>query len=117
MSITGVRSNTFEIKQGDNSPFLETTLLDGEGVALDLTDATTVTLSMTPCEHPRTPVLDNVAADFDADATGSVWYEWQAGDTDVAGRYNIEWTVIYPSGLHLTIPSKGYDIVEVTKRL
>jgi hypothetical protein len=114
---TQQKTNGFEIKEGDTSPFLSTVLLDGEGVPLDLTNATGVTLTMAMCDHPRTVVLNAVAADFNATAAGEVWYEWQAGDTDTPGMYNIEWTVTYPAGMILTVPSKGYDRVEVTRRL
>jgi hypothetical protein len=111
------RTNGFEIKEGDTSPFLETVLLDGDNRPLDLTDAISVELTMVMCEHPRTMILNKVTAEWAVDATGIVWYEWQAGDTDGVGRYNIEWTVTYPLGMILTIPSKGYDTVEVTKGL
>lgn len=114
---TQQKTNGFEIKEGDTSPFLSTVLLDGDGTPLDLTDAILVTLTMAMCEHPRTVVLDAVAAEWNATAAGEVWYEWNPIDTDVPGTYNIEWTVTYPLGMILTIPSKGYDKVEVTKRL
>jgi hypothetical protein len=117
MTIYTNLSHTFEIKQGDTSPRIETTLYDGDGVALDLTAALTVTLTMEACDHPRAKVLDNAAASFTADATGSVWYQWVAGNTATVGRYNIEWRVTYPLGMVTTIPSKGYDTVEVTPSL
>lgn len=117
MTIHVNKTNHFEIKQGDTSPQLETQLIDGDGVLLDLTDAISVTLSMTGCQHPRTQVLVNAAAEFTADATGTVWYEWQAANTAVVGKYDIEWTVNFPLGGVMTFPSKGFDTVEVTRSL
>lgn len=111
------RTNRFEIKQDDTLPRLETVLIDGEGVPLDLTTALDVTLSMTLCGHPRTVVLAHVSADFSPDPSGEVWYDWQTGDTAVTGLYDIEWTVTFVGAVSLTVPSKGYDTVEVTKRL
>lgn len=114
--IYGQKTNHFEIKQGNTSPFLETVLLDVDG-PVDLTTADHVELRMVLCRHPRTVVLNDVVTDFVADATGTVWYEWQTGDTDTPGKYEIEWTVVYPTGLIVTFPSLGHDIVDVTKRL
>jgi hypothetical protein len=114
MTSPASRTNSFEIKQGDTSPRLETNLYDGDGVALDLTAAISVTLTMELAAHPRTKVLNNAAASFTADATGSVWYQWVAGNTATAGKYNIEWRVTFPLGQITTVPSRGYDIVDVT---
>lgn len=111
------RTNNFEIKRGDTLPQLATVLLDGEGSPLDLTTALSVKLSMILCEHPRTVVLDETPASFAPNTTGAVWYDWQVGDTSAVGRYNIEWTVTFVGGVTLTVPSKGYDTVEVTRDL
>jgi hypothetical protein len=61
-------------------------------------------------------VLSLAACVFVADDTGQVEYAWQTGDTDVSGTYNIEWTVIYPAGLVMTFPSRGFDRVKVYAR-
>lgn len=108
--------HTFEIKQGDTAPVLETVLLDGDEEPLDLTSAISVGFTMVLADHPRTRVLDYATADFDADTTGTVRYPWQPGDTDVAGTYNIEWTPIFPVIGAMTVPSRGYDTVQVNKR-
>lgn len=110
-------TNTFEIKRGDTSPFIETVLYDGDGEPIDLTNAATVTFKMVACDHPRAVKLNRVPADFTASAAGEVWYEWQTGDTDTVGKYNVDWQVTFPLGLIMTIPSKGFDIVEVTPSL
>lgn len=107
----------FEIKQDSTMPRLETVLLDGDGQPLDLTNATSVTLRMRLCAHPRTLKLANATAGFTASATGEVWYQWVAGDTDTVGKYDIQWTVTYPGGGVEKVPSKGFDQVEVTSDL
>lgn len=117
MTIYGQKVNSFEIKEGDTWPYIATVLLDGDGLPLDLTSATSVKFKMAMCEHPRTVIINEVAADFNATAAGEVWYEWAALDTSVPGKYNIEWIVTYPVFGTLTVPSKGFDTVEVTKSL
>lgn len=108
-------THEFEIKQGDTGPFLATVLRDGAGEPLNLTNAISVGLSMVLAEHPRTVILDAASADFVADATGSVSYQWGPTDTVTTGVYNIEWVVIWPT-LTMTIPSKGFDKVRVNVR-
>jgi hypothetical protein len=117
MPIITSESNVFEIKEGDTLPEIETVLLDGAGSPLNMTNAISVTLKMVSCGHPRTVVLNHVAATFVADATGTVSYAWQTGDTAVPGKYNIEWRATFPVVGVITIPSKGYDMVEVTPSL
>lgn len=111
-----VRTNYFEIKQGDTRPLLATTLRMGK-TPLDLTGATGVLLTMVGCSYPNTKVLDLVTVDFIADATGSVSYDWAQGGTAEAGEFDIEWTVVWPGGFHETVPSGGYDRVKVIRSL
>lgn len=110
-------SHEFEIKQGDTLPALATVLRDGDLEPLDLTNASSVGLSMVLAEHPRTVVLNVAAASFMADATGRVTYAWAAGDTAVVGLYNIEWVVVFPGPTVMTVPSCGFDKVRVNPNL
>lgn len=116
MTILSSRMNQFEIKAGDTLPALETVLLDGDGVPFDLTSASGVRLNMVLESHPRTVVLTAAVCTFAADTTGAVGYDWQVGDTDVAGTYNIEWVVLFASGDETTVPSKGFDKVLISPR-
>lgn len=109
-------THEFEIKQGDTGPDLSTVLLDGDGQPVDLTSALSVGLSMRLAKHPKTLVLNNVTAQFAADATGAVSYEWGASDTAVVGLYHIEWTVVWGDGFIMTFPSCGYDRVRVNEK-
>ena len=106
---------TFEIKQGNLSPRIET-VLEVDGTPLNLTLAAEVQLRMVLSRYPYTIAVSDNATGFAADTTGAVWYQWLAGQTDVAGRYRIEWTVIYLDGKETTVPSKGFDHVEICKR-
>lgn len=47
---------------------------------------------------------------------GRVRYDWQAGDTDVAGTYVAEWVVDYPNG-PATFPNQGSVTFEVLPHL
>lgn len=57
-------THEFEIKRGDTGPVLETVLIDGDGLPVDLTSAISVGLTMTLATNPRTPVLVNAACGF-----------------------------------------------------
>lgn len=41
-------------------------------------------------------------------AAGEVRFDWQPGDTDVAGSYRAEFKVTYPDGRRATFPNAGY---------
>lgn len=103
-------------KVGDRLPTYTATILEGAGTAseapLDLTTATGVELILREVGASTNKV--EAAADYVADATGSVSYEWAADDLDTAGRYNVEWRVTFPGTLPLTVPSRGHDIIIVT---
>lgn len=108
---------TFEIKQGNLSPAIETVLAVG-GVPFDLTLAAEVQFRMVRMKYPYAVAVSDDAADFAHDATGAVSYQWRAGQTAIPGRYRIEWTVIYLGGdpKPTTVPSRGYDHVLISKR-
>lgn len=109
-------THEFEIKRGDTGPVLETVLIDGEGLPVDLTSAISVGLTMTLATNPRTPVLVAAACGFAPDTSGAVSYAWSAANTAVVGLYDIEWTVIWPANLVMTFPSRGFDKVRVNAR-
>lgn len=113
---TTLRTHEFEIKVGNTLPVLATTLQTGATRTpepIDLTSAISVGLTMALHEHPKTKVIDMGSADFVADATGTVSYPWQPGDTDLAGLYDIEWTIVFPGGNVMTVPSCGFDKVRI----
>ena len=116
---TEFKTHQFKIKQGDTGPDLTTVLLGSTGLPVDLTNATEVTLSMQLAKHPRTLVLDDVPVSFVPDATGAVTYEWQTGDTDDVGTYDIEWRVTWAGSppFVMTFPTEGFDKVIIGREI
>jgi hypothetical protein len=113
VSIQPLRTNIFEIKQGDTGPRIETTLLDGDGVPVDLTDAVSVRFKMVAKAHPHAVKLNRVTAGFNPTTAGEVWYQWAAGNTDTPGSYTIDWQVTFPGAIIMTFPSHTFDEVKV----
>jgi hypothetical protein len=100
----------FKIKQGNTAPVLKAVLQrtdeDGEveGPA-DLSGVDTITFTM----RNKTSLVVQVneaEADVVGDPTlGEVEYEWQPGDTDVAGNFLGEFDVTYTNGKTETFPN------------
>jgi len=52
------------------------------------------------------------------DATGGiVQYDWQTGDTDTVGTYNVEFEVTYSDSSIETFPNNGNKVVSVVREL
>lgn len=94
---------SFYIKQNDTSPSLSATLTDASLNAINLTGAT-VMLHLKAYEGSL-----KVDAEMDiTDASGGVvQYDWQVGDTDTAGTYNVEFEVTYADGSVETFPNNN----------
>ena len=56
--------------------------------------------------------LDLTAAVADA-AAGEIEYEWQAGDTDTSGEYNLEVEIEWAAGGFQTVPNAEYDSLTI----
>lgn len=118
MSVTPSTNHTFEIKQGDTAPVLETVLIDNYGNPVDLTSLVSLGIRLVMVGAPFLHVFgdgdyDLGVAEFEADETGVVRYRWQAGDTDVSGTYKLEWVGVWPASQIMTFPSRGYDKVQI----
>jgi uncharacterized protein YfaS (alpha-2-macroglobulin family) len=48
---------------------------------------------------------------------GTVRYDWNTGDTDTVGTYEVEFEVTYSDGAIETFPNKGSLALNVTKEL
>ena len=103
------------IKRGDTTPNLTALLVDAAGVAVNLTTATTVTMVMRS-QTGVAPKASAVATVTNA-ATGAVSYVWTAQDTNLAGRYDVEWLVNWASGAVQRFPIKGYQSVSIEEDL
>ena len=99
---------TYETMQHDLYPPLRAKLTDSAGTAVDLTNATSVTVHIFR-EDTRAQKV-NAACTVDSQATsGWVEYEWQSGDTDTAGRFLLQFEVVWPTNKPQTYPQNGYD--------
>lgn len=97
----------FYIKQNDTRPYLEATLQDSAGDAVNLTGAS-VRFHMGS--------IDAAATIVDA-ATGSVRYEWQAGDTSTTGFFNFELEATYADGGVETWPNHGTWTIQISPEI
>jgi hypothetical protein len=99
--------DVFYVKQSDTGPSITTTLLDPDGVPVDLTGAA-VTFRMVNADATVT----GAAAVNSPPTEGQVTYTWDTNDLDVWGGYSLEW-VVDQGGVIQTFPSDGYNWVEV----
>ena len=103
------------MKKGDLLPDVTTQLIGPDGNPLNLTGVTSVTFLVRTVSGR---LLVNRAASIVEPATdGRVRHAWVAGDTDTIGTHNVEWRVVYPGAKPMTIPSRGYDQIEISARL
>lgn len=105
----------FHIRQGDTKPDLVRTLLDEDGVAVNLTGATAVRFNL---KAPDGSVkIDNAAAAITNAAAGIVTYEWAAVDTDTAGSFTGEFEVTWGGGGIQSFPNPDYIEVVITQEV
>lgn len=103
----------FNIKQNDTSPSLRATLTDADLNPINLTSAS-VQFHMKSLDG----ALKIDTAMTIVDATGGiVQYDWQTGDTDTVGAYNVEFEVTYSDSSIETFPNNGNKVVSVVREL
>ena len=100
----------FNLKQNDTSPSIQTSLLDGNGLPVDISGNLGVTFHMRNSEGT---VIINTAATVVTPGSGIVRYDWDAADTATAGTFQAEFEVTYPGGTIETFPNDGYIRVEI----
>lgn len=95
----------FTIRVGNTSPALEYTMTPSD---VDLADAT-VRFHMVKDDGTVQidNALDGVTVENETDSP-IVSYQWQDGDTDIAGRYEGEFRVTYSDGAVETFPARGF---------
>lgn len=103
----------FFIKQGDQLPAIQSTLLDANGLPINLSGASVVFL-MRKLGAP-TPKVEASASIVDA-LNGIVAYAWQPGDTDTPDSYGGEW-VATVGGLQMTVPNFNYVTIIISPNL
>lgn len=99
----------FTIKKGDTAPALTQTLKQN-GVAVDLTNATSVAFRWKKTDS--TAVSSATASIVDA-ANGIVEYDWKTGDLAAAGGYEGEFAVTWNDGDIQTFPSDSWILITV----
>lgn len=104
----------FIIKQGDTSPSLTARLVTADNQPANLAGASVIF-------HFRktrggASAISASAAIVDA-ATGSVRYDWQAGDTANFGEFEGEFEVTYADGNIETFPNEGYIDISVSEQI
>jgi len=90
------------IMQGDTSPDIDATLLDGAGTAIDVSGAT-VTFQM--FSKAGVKLAEGVCTLTDA-ANGRVAYAWTSGETDIAGVHRGVFVIDYSGGKQETVPNR-----------
>lgn len=94
---------TFTIKQSDTSPAIQATLQDANAVPINLSGAT-VKFHMKLLGGNTILNEDMVIV---TPLSGLVRYDWQVGDTSVAGTYYAEFEVTYADSTVETFPNTG----------
>lgn len=103
----------FYIKQNDTAPSIQATLMNDDDTVIDLTSAAAVYFHMA-----LGGVLKVSAEATIVDAAGGVVrYDWQEGDTETPGTYDIEWEILFADGTIRTIPNWRHDQVEIYPEL
>lgn len=99
------------MRQNDRLPSIAATLKDATGAAIDLTGAT-VKFQMNAVVGGANKV--NASATVVTAASGTVQYDWAAGDTDTSGEYTGCWEITFSNGKKLTCPNgSNYSITIV----
>jgi hypothetical protein len=102
-------TNLFTLKTGDTSPSITYALLPA---TVDLTGAT-VRFSMRTRDD-GTVIVNRAAAVIVTATPPVVRYDWQAGNTTLAGRFDAEFEVTYAGGAIETFPNRAFIDVLIT---
>ena len=97
-------------KQNDTAPAIAEQLLDGAGVAVNLTSAS---VKFMMWGQGDTAVKVNAAATITDAALGKVSFTPTTTHTDTPGDYLVEWSVTFGGGAIETFPNSGWQKVRV----
>ena len=110
----------FYITQNDTGPALIATLVDEDGVVVDLTGVAdaSVRFHMIDPSTATEKVDNNANTSVLAPATGGrVQYLWQAVDTDIAALFDGEIQVTFPGGQIITFPNYRYFTILIREEV
>lgn len=106
--------SSVKVKRGDvGVVFADTLTADGEPI--DLSEADGVLFVLRPKSGAQEAF--SAAAEITEETAGQVAYTTVAGDLDVAGFYRQEWEITFSSGARFTVPSDGWNDVQVVDDL
>lgn len=108
-------THDFNIKQGDTRPSIEVQLLDENREPQDLQTAEGVDFHMKSVDTQEV-VVDGSAVILNVDEA-KVAYEWSSGDTDIPGRHEAEFEVLFPQQDNETFPNDGDIEVYITEEI
>lgn len=94
---------TVYMNQNDTGPDLRVVIKGADGVATDLTNASSVVFHMRLVNGTTLKV--NASATIETAASGIVRYVWQSGDCDTVGLYDAEFQVTWTDGKVWTYPN------------
>lgn len=107
----------FHIKAGDVLPELNATLLDVDGLPLNLSVASSVTLRVRQVVLSGSPVKWAKPCTIAAPAAGKVSFAWAAGDTATPGTYEVEFLVTWADGGVQAVPNNGNAVIKILPTL
>lgn len=103
------------IKRGSTFPDVKAALKQADGRPVNLTGAS-ITFWMRHAGGAT--VIEGAAASIlGSPLDGIVVYEWQSGDTDVAGVYEVEFNVYYDANTEFRVPRNGFVSIEINPRI
>ena len=97
------------VKKGDRYPLLTASLQLEDGTAIDLTGGSVKFIMAT--QHGQN--LVNASAVVVGASSGTVRYDWAAGDTDVVGKFRGEFEATLSSGKIVTVPNDSYIDIRI----
>lgn len=108
-------AGTAYYSENDRAPALRRQLLNGDGTAISLAAANTVTITIAHSRYdhyysPYTPIVDRSACNIEAPATGG-WVNWVpgAGDLSPPGAYQFIFEINWNDGTRQTVPAHTYE--------
>ena len=105
----------FYIKQYDAQPYYPCDVIDSDGDPVDLAGASIVCTMKNTRTNSLQINRQSVGINVTSEAGGQFEYKWQtgSGDTDVIGKYHIEFEITPASGGKFTLPVDPRDVAEV----
>lgn len=105
--------------ENDTAPDLRRQLLDGDGDPIDLTDASSVTITIGYARYshyyaPFEVIVDRASCDIETPKTDG-WVHWTPGTGDLSppGTYHYIFEINWGDGTRQTVPPNSYETLVV----